>query len=145
MNAEAMIVRHVRVNRSCTPAEVIEATGRNKWYIDQEVLAEMPRVGFEEGKVEIFELDYSPTPDELDREYESRGLKPDPYAAAQVVIDDPAFTDKHERPLAVQWRDSRGRVCSAVFYFNGIRRRVGVGWGCEWWPWYYRFAGVRQK
>lgn len=137
-----VITCHVKVDRTKTPQEVINATGRTKWYIDEEVLAEMPREGFKEGEVVIFELDYDPTVDELDREYEIRGLQPDPYAVAQVAINDPAFAD--ERLLSVQWRDKCGRACCAIFRRFGAGREVDVRWRGLWWSRDCRFGGVRK-
>jgi hypothetical protein len=137
-----IIRRVVKVDRTKTAAEIIDATGRVKWYIDEEVLAEMPLDGREEDTVEFFELDYDPTVDELDREYEARGLRPDLVAVAQAMTDDPAFTD--ERSVAVQWRDSQGRTCFAVFNRDVGERYVSVyRFGIRWHR-LYRFAGVRK-
>lgn len=137
-----LIIRHVAVDRTRTPEQVINATGRVKWYINEQVLAEMPRDGFPEGEVEFFELDYDPTVNELDREYEARNLKPDPYALAQVMIDDPAFAD--ERLVAVQWRDKNKYACYVIFDRDGDRRKVYVvRFDCRWGR-HYLFAGVRK-
>ena len=66
-----IIRRAVTVDRAKTAAQVIDTTGRRKWYIDEEVLAGMPLKGRTEDNVEFFELDYDPTVDELDREYKA--------------------------------------------------------------------------
>ena len=140
--ASKLIVRHVKVSRTLTPAQAIDGTGRTKWYIVEEVLAEMPLDGKVEDDVVVFELNYDPTVDELDREYETRGLRPDPAALSQLVTDDPAFAD--ERPIAVQWRDKRNRACCAIFSEDGGGRFVYVFWLAYRWYRYYRFAGVRK-
>ena len=137
-----IIRRAVKVDRTKTAAQVVDATGRIKWYIDEEVLAEMPLEGLAKDRVEFFELDYDQTVDELDREYEAHGLRPDPAAVAQVMADDPAFAD--ERPVAVQWRDKRGRACYAIFGRGGGRRGVDVRRRGSRWYRHYRFAGVRK-
>lgn len=137
-----IIRRHVLVDRTQTPVQAIDATGRRKWYIDEEVLAEMPLEGRAEDTVEFFELDYNPTTAELDREYEARGLRPDPLATAQAMADDPAFAD--ERPVAVQWRDKKNHACYAIFYRNDGERDVNVNWHAYRWSRLYRFAGVRK-
>lgn len=137
-----IIRRAVKVDRTRTAAQVIDATGRTKWYIDEEVLVEMPLEGRAENTVEFFELDYDPTIDELDREYEAHGLRPDPAATAQAMIDDPIFAD--ERPVSVQWRDRRGRACYAIFDRDGGGRRVLVDWDDRRWNRLCRFAGVRK-
>lgn len=137
-----LIVRRVKVDRSRTAAQVIDATSRTKWYMDEQVLAEMPLEGRAEDNVEFFELDYDPTVDELDREYETRGLRPDPAAVAQAMTDDPAFAD--ERSVGVQWRDKRNRACYAIFYRLDGERRVYVLWDDNRWGRNCRFAGVRK-
>lgn len=137
-----IIRRAVTVDRTKTAAQVVDATGRKKWYIDEEVLVEMPLEGRVEDNVEFFELDYDPTVDELDHEYEARVLRPDPAATAQAMTDDPVFAD--ERPVAVQWRDKRNRACCAVFRRDGGERGVGVDWDGRRWGRDCRFAGVRK-
>lgn len=136
------IYRAVRVDRTRTSAQAIDATNRYKWYIDERVLAEMPTGGRENDTAEIFELDYDPTVDQLDGEYEARGLRPDPLVAAQVVVDDPSFAD--DRPLAVQWRDAQGRACYAIFDRRDGQRQVNVDWHGDRWYRRSRFAGVRK-
>ena len=136
-------VRRVRVDRTRTPVQIIDATGRFRGYIDEKVLAEMPLAGREEDDVIVFELDYDPTVDELDREYESRDLKPDPSALAQAMTDDPAFAD--ERPIAVYWRNSNGQACYAIFVrWEDDGRGVHVGCSDDRWSRSSRFAGVRK-
>ena len=138
----SIIWRQVRVDRTLTPAQVIDRTGRVRWYVDEEVLAEMPREGLAEDRVGFFDLDYDATPDQLDQEYERRGMKPDLYAVAQAMADDPAFAD--ERPVAVQWRDAKGRACYAIFRRWSGKRRVGVGRFDGRWPRGFRFGGARK-
>ena len=140
--ASKLIVRHVKVSRTLTPAQAIDGTGRTKWYIVEEVLAEMPLDGKVEDDVVVFELNYDPTVDELDREYKARGLRPDPAAVAQAMADEPALAD--ERPVAVQWRDNQGRACCALFGRGGDERRVRVRWLVSGWFRSFRFAGVRK-
>ena len=137
-----MIVRHAKVNRKQSPVQVIDATGRVK-YVNDDVLANMPGEGAEEVDMYFFKLGKYVAVDELDREYERRGLTPDPYAQAQVNADDHAFADEH--PNGGQWRDSKGRACYIAFSLSGDERRVRVdrnddGWGDYWW-----FGGVRKS
>jgi len=137
-----IIRRAVKVDRTKTAAEVIDATSRVRWYTDEQVLAEMPLDGREEDIVKFFELDYDPTVDELDREYKTRILRPDPAAVAQAMTDDPALAD--ERPVSVQWRNSKGHACYAIFDRYGGKRDVRVDRGDDGWDRDYRFAGVRK-
>src|SRR3989344_8514950 len=69
-----LITRHVKVDRTHTPDQVIDRTGRVRWYIDEQVLAKMPRDGFDEGNVVLFELDYHASVDEFCREYQDFGV-----------------------------------------------------------------------
>lgn len=138
----SMIVRHVKVNRHQDPIQVIDATNRTK-YINDDVLAIMPRAGEAEVDVFFFKLGTRVSVDDLDREYESRGLVPDPYAQSQVNADDPAFADEH--PNGGQWRDSKNRACYIAFRRLGGERRVLVSrssrvWSGGWW-----FGGVRKS
>lgn len=135
-------IRHVKVDRSRTPLEIIDATKCQKWYIDDHVLAEMPTNGRKEENVEFFELCYNPTVKQLDIEYEVRGLKPDPAAVAQVMIEDPYFA--HKRSIVVQWRNSEGLACSIIFFYDSGERKVSVSWGGRGWNQTDFFAGVRK-
>jgi hypothetical protein len=136
------VTRHVRVDRSLTPAQAIEATGRVRGYVDEQVLTDIPTEGRDEDDQVVFELGYDPTVDELDREYEDRGLCPDPMGTTKLMADDPAFAD--ERSLVVQWRDSKGRACYAIFGRWPGERLVGVNRSDYGWSRSSRFAGVRK-
>lgn len=137
----SMIVRHVKVNRHLEPARVIDATGRVK-YVNDDVLMSMPNAGEGEEDVFFFKLGKYVSVDELDREYERRGLVPDPYAQAQANADDPAFADEH--PNGGQWRDSKGRACYIAFSRRGDERYVRVDRNGHDWDDYWWFGGVRK-
>ncbi|OGZ47247.1 MAG: hypothetical protein A3J54_01420 [Candidatus Ryanbacteria bacterium RIFCSPHIGHO2_02_FULL_45_13b] len=143
-----VITRRVRVNRSRTPQEVLEATGRAQ-YTDRKVVDAMPK-GEEGDEVEVvfFKPDLSErngyiSDDDLKKEFELRGLKPaDPISLAAVNEADRAFADEH--PNATHWKDADGRWCYAAFnrWFGERKvrvRRGGGGWDDSWW-----FAGVRK-
>lgn len=136
-----MIVRRVRVDRNRTHKEAIEATGRKR-YVDSDVLATAPKGEGEEVDVYFFDLDYDPTVDELDREMEIRGLRPDVDALTEVNQADPAFAD--DRPNVTQWRDVNGKACYAVFHRWRGERGVGVDRDGGGWGRCCRFAGVRK-
>lgn len=142
-----MIVRRVRPDRTRTPQEVLDATGRNQ-YTEKKVVATMPNGEGEETDVFFFK----PGPeaytngyisdDEVARQFDLRGLKPDPYAQAKVHEDDPAFAD--ERPNSTHWKDKDGKWCYAEFNRWHDERYVHVyrhdyDWVDYWW-----FAGVRK-
>lgn len=139
--ANKMNVRRVRVDRNRTHQQAIDATGR-KQYANAEVLATAPKGEGEEVDVYFFDLDYNPTPDELDREMEIRSLKSDVDALAAVNEIDKAFAD--DCFCATQWRDENGKACCAVFYRWYDRRDVSVGRDDRGWGRSYRFAGVRK-
>ncbi len=143
-----LIVRLVKkVNRSCSPQEMLDATGR-KQYTDRKVVDSMPHGEGDEAEVVFFKPDLSErdgyiSDDDLEKEYELRGLIPaDPYSVARVNTDDLTFAD--EKPHGTHWKDADGKWCFAAFVLWGDGRSVGVsrdgsGWGDGWW-----FAGVRK-
>ena len=140
-----MVIRSVTVDRSRTPEELVEATGRVQ-YVDRDVLAIMPRratEGVEEVELLFFNEGRYLSPDEQERVLAEYSLVPDYEAQFQVNIDDPAFADVH--PNGMQWRDGENRPCYAAFsrgWRGGRRVRVsrrGLDWDGHWW-----FAGRRK-
>lgn len=137
-----LIIRHVKVDRSLNPQEVLDTTGRRQ-YTDPDVVASMPKGEGDEVDVVFFNLDRYVTEDELEKEYELRGLKSaDPYSLAAVNRDDPTFADTN--PNGTHWKGADGKWCSAAFGQWDVERRVGVDrrgdvWSGLWW-----FAGVRK-
>jgi hypothetical protein len=138
-----MIIRCVEVNRSQKPQEAIKATGRVQ-YVNDDVVASMPHGEGEDAEVVFFNLGRYISDDDLEKEYELRGLKPvDPYSLAKVNEDDPVFADTKSN--ATHWRDSNGKWCYAAFRrWNVSERYVRVSrhdcdWDDDWW-----FAGVRK-
>lgn len=144
-----LVTRRVKVNRTRTQQEALDATGRVR-YTDSEVVETMPKGEGDEADVIFFK----PRPHEytrpgfindadLEKAYEWRGLKPaDPYSVAAVNESDTAFADEH--PHGTYWKDSNGKWCFATFSYWEGKRRVGVcrdggGWRGGWW-----FAGVRK-
>ncbi len=137
-----MIVRTVEVDRNQSPKEALDATGRVQ-YTSDSVVAEMPRGEGEETQVRFFKVSRQISCADLEKEYELRGLKPDPMAQAKVNQDDPAFADTH--PNGCQWKNKAGKYCFADFRrWNGDERNVVVSqrdrdWDDRWW-----FGGVRK-
>ena len=137
-----LIVRRVKVDRSCSPQQALSATGR-KQYTDRGVVKTMPRGEGEEAEIVFFSLGRYVRDEELEKEYVVRGLKPaDPYSLAAVNEADPAFADMY--PNSTHWRDSDGKWCYVAFgrWLDGrsvcVCRDAG-GWGGSWW-----FAGRRK-
>lgn len=135
-----MIVRRVNVNRTRTPHEALTATGR-KQYATDSVVRTMPKGQGDEEDVHFFKLGHWISDDDLENEYEKRGLKAaDPYSLAAVNEADPAFAD--ERPNSTHWKDASGKWCYAAFHRWSDGRyvyvdRYGDDWNGFWW-----FAGV---
>ena len=136
-----VIIRTVKVNRSRSPKEMVAATNRTE-YTDNSVVKAIPRGEGDEVTVEFFKLGKYVSDDDLAREYEKRGLTPDPYALAAVNEADPAFADEH--PNGTHWKDENGNWCFVAFRRYDGRRDVSVdrnrsGWRDHWWV-----GGVRK-
>ena len=125
-----IIVRRVRVDRTRTPQEVIDATGRTQ-YVNKNVLATMPQ-----GEGDEVDVYFVPTKrfvpvEDVPAFLAQYGLVPDPRAQAAVNEADSAFADEH--PNGTQWGDN----CYLMFSrWNGKRnvdcRRSGSGWHDYW-------------
>lgn len=143
----SLVVRKVTVNRARTPQEALDATGR-KQYTDRKVVDSMPKGDGVEVEVVFFKPDLSErngyiSDDDLEKEFELRGLKPaDPISVAAVNEADPAFADG--KPHGSHWKNSDGKWCFVAFDLWGVERNVRVlrgdgDWDDLWW-----FAGLRK-
>ncbi len=148
LTGENYIRRRVTVNLSRTNQQALDATGR-KQYTDKDVVDSMPRGNNKEVEIHFFKLRFEPvawlTDDQLEREYELRGLIPaDPFSLATVNEADPPFADTH--PNATHWKDSKGKWCYETFdQWDDNERYVDVDrydsdWHDFWW-----FAGVKKE
>ncbi|MCC7160636.1 hypothetical protein IT399_02875 [Candidatus Nomurabacteria bacterium] len=134
-----VIIRHFRVDRTKTPAELLSACGRVSWYIDETVLASMPMDGPEEGDLVFFPLKSDTPVADIPRVLDERGLVLDPAALMQVMAEDEALADEH--PVGTQWaKDS-----CACFYRFGDKRRVYVHRRDSCWHGNIWFAGRRNQ
>jgi hypothetical protein len=138
-----LIVRLVSVDRARTPQAMLDATDRNQ-YVDKDVVKSMPKGEGAEVEVVFFNLGKWTSDDDLEREYELRGLKAaDPYSLAAVNEADPVFADEH--PNGTHWKNEKGQWCFATFgQWRGDGRDVDVyvhdnEWYDRWW-----FAGLRK-
>lgn len=131
----------MKINLKITAQKAIDNTKRTQ-YIDKDVVRDAPLHMLKEVDVEFFNLGKYVTDDELEKEYESRGLVPaDIREIASVnesVLDEKKYVGTH-------WKDSSGKWCFASFSLWGDGRSVyvdcsGDGWGDYWW-----FAGVRKS
>lgn len=145
-----VILRWDDVDRTRTPQQVLDATGRKQHdkYTDPDVIRTMPLGKGEKGETIFFRLDMSEcggwiSDDSLEKEFASRDLSPEyPDNLAAVNEADPAFADDH--PNCTHWRGADGKWCCATFAAWSDVRSVGVHrsegtWGDFWW-----FAGRRK-
>ena len=145
----SVIIRRVRVNRTRSPQEILNATGR-KQYTDPTVVDSMPKGEGEEVEVHFFKSDASAydkngwiSDDNLEKQFELRGLKPaDPYSVAAVNEADPAFAD--ERPNGTHWQNADGKWCYSAFFHWDDERGVDVDYYDYGWPGGWWFAGLRK-
>jgi hypothetical protein len=98
-----IIVRRVKVDRTRTPQQVVDATGRTQ-YINKDVLGTMPK-----GEGDEVDVHFVPTKrfvpvSEVPAFLAQYSLVPDPRAQAAVNEEDPAFADKV--PNGTQWGDN---------------------------------------
>ena len=112
-----IIIRHVRVDRTRTPMEAINATGRKK-YLNDDVVATMPQ-----GEGDEVDVYFVPTKrfvpvGEVPAFLAQHGLVSDPRAQVAVNEADPAFADKY--PNGSQW----GNNCCLTFSRWDDERRV---------------------
>lgn len=136
-----MIIRHIKVDRSRTSQQTLDATGR-KQYTDKSAVESIPHLEGEDVEVCFFKLGRYLSCADLEKEYELRGLKPDPYAQAMVNEVDPVFADDH--PNGSQWKDTDGNYTCVTFgRWNDERNvycdRNDGDWNDRWWC-----AGVRK-
>lgn len=101
------IIRKVKVNRTRSPKEMLDATKRTQ-YTTNSVVKIIPKGEGEETTVEFFKLSKYVSDNDLDLEYQKRGLIPDPYAQAAVNEADPAFADEHPIILTGKTKTATG-------------------------------------
>jgi hypothetical protein len=133
-----IIVRHFKVDRTKSPAELLAACKRVPWYIDEAVLATMPMNGPAEGGLFFFPLEKETLAADIPKVLAERGLIPDYAAQMQVNADDPIFADEH--PNGMQW-DKNSYAC---FYRNDDKRKVNVNRNDNNWNGNIWFAGRRN-
>lgn len=142
-----LIVRKVKVDRSRSPQDAINATGR-AGLINSQVVNAMPTAEADEVEVVFFKVDMVGrngyiSDDDLEKEFELRGLKPaDPFSVAAVNEADPAFAD--EKPNGTHWKDNEGDWCYATFCRWRDKRLVNVGRRDDHWDGGWYFAAIRK-
>lgn len=125
-----LIVRRVKVNRTRTSQEMLDATGRTQ-YTNREVVDAMPKGEGEEVEVIFFkpaEWEYTRpnymSDDDLEKALERRNLKPDPRAQTAVNEEDKTFADTH--PNGTHWKDAADKWNFAAFHLWDVEPEVRV-------------------
>ncbi|MDB5224711.1 MAG: hypothetical protein JWO43_333 [Candidatus Adlerbacteria bacterium] len=154
-----IIVRHVAVDRTRLPQQALNAIGCQQW-INPDVVAAMPRGEGSEAEVCFFKPSRYLNDEEVERQYQQRGLRPvDPYSLAAVNEADPTFGDKREN--VTHWKDEQGRWCYLAFARSSSVHERSLHVGCGQGPVYNEkgevsygsdvwmndtwFAGIREK
>ena len=140
-------VRTVRVNRTQTAKEALDATGREQ-YVARFVVNTMPKGEGDDVELVFFKPDMLErndfiSSDDLAKEYKQRRLRPaDPFSVIALNEADPTLAD--EKCHATLWKNVDGDWCYIVFsQFEGVRE-VAVdldeaGWTANCW-----FVGIRK-
>lgn len=122
--------------------EIIDKTKRNQ-YIDNDVLSSaLPKIN---GKIEFFKLGKYVSNEELEKEYQLRGLVPaDIQTLCEYDIKNQKKMDEMKY-VGTQWKNTKGKRCYATFDGSGVGRGVNVDQGDLDWRAYWWFAGVRKS
>ena len=103
--------------------------------VDDDVLDTAPRGDVQ--AVTVFSVGKYVTCDELEREYEKRGLVPANLDSLFAIAGQHDF-------IATQWKGSDGKYCCAAFDDWDDGRRVGVLRSARAWSDCWSFAGVPE-
>lgn len=130
------IIRRVKVDRTRSPEQVLDATGRAK-YIDGQIVKSMPRGTGEDTDIHFVPLGRLTSNDDVEKKLNSLDLRlADPESLAKVNEYDPSFADAH--PNFTIWKDADGNWCFAAFSRWHDKRDVFVDrrvrdWDGLWW------------
>lgn len=91
------------IQRTLSPQELLNKTGF-KQYVDKDIVHTMPQGKGEKVTIEFFTLNECVIDDELEKEYESRGLVPiEPYDLIEFVHQNPELMDTNY--IGTHWKD----------------------------------------
>jgi len=142
------IVHVVNVNRVRSPRAALKASGR-KLYVTDSAVDAIPCGTRDKVRLVYFKCDPSAykngrlSCDALTKEYEKRGLVPDPQAQIDDNTANPEFADT--TPNGCQWVDTDGNYCYATFLRWDDERYVDVDRLDDDWRGCWSFAGVPQE
>lgn len=110
---DGTIIRNIKVNRTLTGKQAVNATGRKK-YVSDAVVDAMPSGTELEMEVHLVPLKRYVGAAKLDEELAALGYKMiDPIANCALNEAEPELADKY--PNGVQWKDAGGKFCYALF------------------------------
>ncbi len=137
------IIRKVKVNRSRSPQQAIDATGCTQ-YTENTVVKVMPIGEGEEVDLYLIPFKQQLSVDALEQEVDKAGfVLVDPITLCALNEADPALADTI--PNATQWRDKNGKVCYACFGRWDGKRKVHIYRNDNGWGGYWFFGCVRKK
>jgi hypothetical protein len=143
------IIYRVKVDSGLTIEQAIERYAPYRRYREltqerSDFFKTVPKNASEETDVYFFRVAFRVNDDDLEKEYERRGLRPvDPYSLAQINIDDRRFS--HDRPNGTHWKDAEGKWCLASFNHHNGHDCVDIYRGDSQWGPFWWFAGVRSS
>jgi hypothetical protein len=143
-----IIVYNVVVNRTLTPHQILDSTGRIQ-LVEPDVVEAMPRGRGDWTNVHFFKPnslaydDGTMSDDTLAEEYKNLALRPvDMYSLLGVERMNPSLVTTN--PYATHWKDANGYWChGAVVNYNG-EPRVHVNRSHRGWKSHWTFAGLRK-
>lgn len=126
--------------KQITLQEALDKSGFTQ-YTNKEVVQSYPPGNATDKPVEFFTLGRYVPEDELEKEYESRGLQPiDPYTLLNIpvhILDEKKYVGTH-------WKNADGKWCFAAFVRWYVERKVLVSQSDLDWFDGWSFGGVRK-
>lgn len=139
---DGTIIRNIKVNRTLTNRQAVNATDRKK-YVDNDVVDAMSSGTETEMEVHLVPLKRVVKASNLEDELAALGYEMiDLVAHCSMNEAEPGLADKY--PNGIQEKDADGNFCYAVFdrWYGG--RRVDVGQDGGDWGDYWFFPCVRK-
>lgn len=139
---DGTIIRNIKVNRTLSGKQAVNATGR-KTYVTDAVVDAMPSGTEVDMAVHLVPLKRYVGAAKLDEELAALGYKMiDPIASCAMNEAEPQLADKY--PNGVQWKDASGKFCYAAFIRWDGGCRVDVSQRDDDWSDYWFFPCVRK-
>lgn len=112
------------------------------FYGDETLLNSFPKI--QKGTIELFTIGKYVSDDQLEKEYQKRGLIPLDPISLTMYLQDTSILD-NKKYIATHWKNADGKWCYIAFSpWGGGKRSVGVGQSGYDWDDDWSFAGVRK-